>query len=123
MLGIIAPSFPSDSASSNHCIEIDLQDTFARKVLLSAIWWMSSPSLDFTFSSGGVLFSSPSFAESAFDSASLLEGETASLDSSTFITELSLSVSLSHLDVSSTGLLGAATMVRSSTVSTALNTQ
>ena len=113
------PSFPSDSESSNQCIELDLQDTFAKKVLLSGTWWISSPSPDDSFSAGFV-FSSPSFVESDFDSASPLDGEDASLDSSS-LTGLSLSASV--FTDSSTGLLGAATMVLASTVSTALNTQ
>jgi len=113
------PSTPSDSESSSQCIEMDLQDTFAKKVLLSGIWLISSPPPDDPFSAGFV-FSSPSFFTSAFDSVSPLSSEDASLDSFS-LTGLSLSFSL--LVDSSTGLLGAATMVFASTVSTALNTQ
>jgi len=119
MVGMTPTSVPSDSASSSQCIEMDLQDTFAKKVLLSGIWWISSPSPDDPFSAG-LVFSSPSFIESDFDPVSPLAGEDASLDSSS-LTGLSLSFSL--LDDSSTGLLGAATIVLASTVSTALNTQ
>lgn len=114
------PSVPSDSASSSQCNEIALQETFAKKVLLSGIWWISSPSPDDPFSAG-LVFSSPSFVESDFDSVSPLAGEDASLDSSS-LTGLSLLFSL-LVDDSSTGLLGAATIVLASTVSTALKTQ
>ena len=119
MFGMTPPSVPSDSESSNQCIELDLQDTFAKKVLLSETWWISSPSPDDSFSLGFV-FSSPSFAESDFDSVSPSVGEGAPLDSSSLP---GLSLSFSLLDDSSTGLLGAATMVLASTVSTALKTQ